>query len=147
MKYLYVNCVISFFLAALSTQTARADLMFYPINLDNGGTALFIEGTFSKNDNLTALKDMLNSPKVNFVSFNSVGGNVEKAMELGKAIRQANKDTIQIRRNNCESECALTFYGGVYRGAEAGSIGVQASFYERSTHATFTGISCIYPDT
>lgn len=116
MKYLYVNCVISFFLAALSAQTARADLMFYPINLDNGGTALFIEGTFSKNDNLTALKDMLNSPKVNFLSFNSVGGNVEKAMELGRAIRQANKDTIQIRRNNCESACALTLlWRGVSR--------------------------------
>ncbi|MEP3199064.1 MAG: hypothetical protein ABJO57_14395 [Lentilitoribacter sp.] len=139
MKYYYFNCVISFFLAALYVQTARADLMFYPINLDSGGTALFIEGTFSKNDDLTALKDLLNSPKVNFVSFNSVGGNVEKAMELGRAIRQANKDTIQIRRNNCESACALAFYGGVYRGAEAGSIGVHRSSLPDDINITAQG--------
>lgn len=127
MKRLCINYAIPFLLALLFVNSARADLMFYPIDLDSGGTAIFIEGKFSYNDDLTAFKKMVNSPDVKFVSFNSVGGNVEKAMELGRTIRQAGKNTIQIRRNNCESACALAFYGGVYRGAQAGSIGVHRS--------------------
>ena len=120
----------------LFTQNTRADLMFYPIDLDSGGRAIFVEGEFALSDDLTTFNEMVSAPDVKFVSFNSRGGNIVKAMELGRAIRQAEKDTIQLRRNNCESACSLAFFGGVYRGAEAGSIGVHRSSLPENVETT-----------
>ncbi|MFK8011415.1 MAG: SH3 domain-containing protein [Marinicellaceae bacterium] len=119
--------MIWFVSLVLVTPNARADLLFNLIDLDIGRKAILVEGKFSFDDNLAPFEEMLNSPDVQFVSFNSVGGNVAKAMELGRAIRRAQKDTVQVRKNNCESACALAFYGGVRRIAEAGSIGVHRS--------------------
>ncbi|OWK22030.1 hypothetical protein AJ88_14130 [Mesorhizobium amorphae CCBAU 01583] len=63
------------------------------------------------------------------VTFQSPGGNIQKAMDLGRLIRRLGLTTIQFRAVECSSACSLAFLGGVMRIAEAGSIGVHKSSF------------------
>lgn len=64
------------------------------------------------------------------VTFRSPGGNIQKAMDLGRLIRRLGLGTAQFRASECESACSLAFLGGVIRFAEAGSIGVHKSSFQ-----------------
>ena len=63
------------------------------------------------------------------VSFNSPGGNVYKAMDVGRLIRKLNLSTAQPRFQECASACSLAFLGGVQRYADPGAIGVHKSSF------------------
>ncbi|MGX9050749.1 hypothetical protein [Mesorhizobium sp. 14Argb] len=62
------------------------------------------------------------------IVFNSPGGNVGSALRLGRMIRAAGLDTLQLRQLQCASACSLAFLGGVHRVAEPGSIGVHRAW-------------------
>ncbi|RUX30373.1 hypothetical protein EOA23_12110 [Mesorhizobium sp. M2A.F.Ca.ET.042.01.1.1] len=64
------------------------------------------------------------------IVFNSTGGSVGTAIQLGRMIRAAGLDTLQVRQLQCASACSLAFLGGVRRVAETGSIGVHRSSFD-----------------
>lgn len=107
---------------------ANAVIMFE--HLDMGSERILVlNGTFAFEDDPAALAAEVAAFRPTFISFDSGGGNVAAAMRFGRAIRQMNLTTMQIRSADCASACTLTFMGGVRRFAEPGAIGVhQASF-------------------
>ncbi|CDX12237.1 putative GTP binding protein (modular protein) [Mesorhizobium sp. ORS 3324] len=90
---------------------------------------LVVSGEFGANEPLNAFSDAVVSSGARVIVFNSPGGNVGSAIRLGRMIRAAGLDTLQVRQLQCASACSLAFLGGVHRIAEPGSIGVhRASF-------------------
>jgi hypothetical protein len=76
------------------------------------------------------------------VLFNSPGGNVAEALELGRVIRASNFDTevgkqsrVDAGEGECYSACTLAFLGGVRRSMGAGS---QFGVHRISTTASLT---------
>ena len=63
------------------------------------------------------------------MAFDSPGGDIYKALELGRLIRRLDLDTIQSTRLQCASACAFAFLGGVLRYAEPASIGVHKGWF------------------
>lgn len=108
---------------------ALANVSFTSGQLDSGLRYILVSGPFEAQDNLSRFSYLVSTTKPNFVTFNSPGGSVYKAMELGKLIRQFNLATVEIKSQNCESACALAFLGGVLRFADAGAIGVHRSSF------------------
>ena len=91
-------------------------------------------GTFGNADRLDDFSSLVRENSPRFVTFQSPGGNVLKAIELGRLIRQSALDTLQIRSLECESACAFAFMGGVKRFADPGAIGMhRASLQEFSS--------------
>ncbi|MDX8477977.1 hypothetical protein RFN28_05710 [Mesorhizobium sp. VK24D] len=90
---------------------------------------LVVSGEFGANEPLNAFSNAVVSSGARVIVFNSPGGNVGSAIRLGRMIRAAGLDTLQVRQLQCASACSLAFLGGVHRVAEPGSIGVhRASF-------------------
>ena len=115
-------------LACLAATGARADLSYTPEEAD-GIRVIIVAGKFDFDDNLSHFVEAVRAHDPVAVTFNSPGGNVSKAMELGRAIRGHRLNTIQVRGGECASACALAFMGGVIRLADPGAIGVhKASF-------------------
>lgn len=111
----------------------NAELVIEQKTLEEGYVALIVSGAFHPGDDLSTFVGAARTASDNqlIVVFNSPGGNPAKAMELGRIIRLLRLPTVQIRGLECSSACALAFVGGVWRSAEAGSIGVhKASFSE-----------------
>ena len=73
--------------AFLSTQ-ATANLQYAAHDAD-GTPYVLISGTFDFADDLTAFRQFVLDHHPVFATFDSAGGNVVKAMELGRAIRAA----------------------------------------------------------
>lgn len=122
--------VISTLLAATMVSIGISDaLELHSIDTDSGGKAIVVAGEFLSDDDITDFRKMAVSESANFVSFDSPGGNVLKAIELGREIRALDLDTIQLRSMECASACALAFMGGVNRFAEPGSIGMHKSSF------------------
>lgn len=116
-------------LVVLFCSAARADLVYHPDQTTDGASFLLVQGDFSSDDDLSVFSSNVRQHAPSFVVFDSNGGNVMKAMALGRHIRALGLNAIQIRGLECASACALAFLGGVERLAEAGSIGVhKASF-------------------
>jgi hypothetical protein len=86
---------------------------------------IFISGEFAPTDDLSRLSQLIYKARPDFVTFNSAGGNVVEAMEVGRLIRAAGLSTIQLRSLECASACAFAFMGGVRRVADPGSIGIH----------------------
>lgn len=109
--------------------TARADIRFEIIPIENSSPILLLKGAFNTSDNPELFAREVATSGAKVITFNSGGGNVVKAMAYGKMIRSLGLSTLQLRAAECASACALAFLGGVNRQAEPGSIGVhQASF-------------------
>ncbi len=106
------------------TGPSSAKLRFVAQDLEDQ-TFILVEGEFSHNDDLREFSRLVESHDPAFVTFDSAGGNVMKALELGRLIRAAGLATLQIRRLDCASACAFAFLGGVERSATPGSIGVH----------------------
>ncbi|QPC89734.1 SH3 domain-containing protein [Mesorhizobium sp. INR15] len=85
------------------------------------------------------------------VTFQSPGGNIQKAIDLGRLIRRLGLSTIQFRAVECASACSLAFLGGVLRFAEPGSIGVHKSSFSGdlalNTEDAVSGIQQMTADT
>ncbi|MHA7882762.1 SH3 domain-containing protein [Nitratireductor rhodophyticola] len=116
------------FLSGFSA-SGRCDLAYELGQTDDGLSFLIVQGDFTIDDDLAEFTAAVRAVNPSVVTFNSSGGNVVKAMELGRLIRAYKLNTIQFRSLECSSACALAFLGGVVRIALPGSIGVhRASF-------------------
>jgi len=91
---------------------------------------LVISGEFGANEPLNAFSSAVASSGARVIVFNSPGGNVGSAIRLGRMIRAAGLDTLQVRQLQCASACSLAFLGGVHRVAEPGSIGVHRTSFK-----------------
>jgi hypothetical protein len=119
-----------------SVTPSSANLRYDAQQTDNGGRYLLITGEFESSDNIADFYKAVHDSSAAAVFFQSRGGNVVKAMELGRAIRALNVTTMQLRGMECASACSLAFMGGKQRYAEPGSIGVH-----KSSFADTTGLS------
>jgi hypothetical protein len=117
-------------------QPSSAKLGYSIDRFGDGGTYIVVAGQFEYTDNLDEFLLMVAQHKSTLVTFASNGGNVVKAMELGRLIRRLGLSTFQARGLECTSACALAFVGGVKRLAEAGSIGVHKTSFSDTSKMT-----------
>lgn len=127
MRVLFVSAIVWLCLLGSS---ASATLTYAPLKLEDEITVLVIEGTFEFTDDLQPFLLAVIQHRPQAVTFNSGGGNVVKALELGRVIRRLNMMTVQTREYECSSACAFAFLGGVQRFATPGSIGVHKASFE-----------------
>jgi len=140
----FVGCAVLAVLGGvLQTQSASANLSF-DVKTFDGGKFVVVSGTFDYADRLDDFSRLVRENGPRFVTFQSPGGNVWKAMELGRLIRQSALDTLQIRSLECESACAFAFMGGVKRFADPGAIGMhRASLQDSSSVDVDSAVSSI----
>lgn len=119
---------MAFILALSGVSYAGAALRYEAVS-DSGVTFLLVSGEFEHSDDLSLFEAAVAKHKPAAVLFDSSGGNLKKAMDMGMSIRRNGLDTIQLRKYECVSACALAFMGGVNRIAEPGSIGVHQSTF------------------
>ncbi|MER8386689.1 hypothetical protein NKJ46_12210 [Mesorhizobium sp. M0166] len=119
-------CVASVLLGA---PAAHAGLQFQVGQTDSGFRYILVSGDFSYQDDLSVFEALARSNASVAVTLQSPGGNIQKAMELGRLIRRLHLSTAQFRAVECASACSLAFLGGVVRYAEPGSIGVHRSSF------------------
>jgi hypothetical protein len=126
-------CALCLLVAAVTG--ARADLLYTPEETPDGAVFLVVSGVISSTEDIGAFSRAIAASHAQAVMFDSPGGNIDKALELGRLIRKLDLDTIQLRRLECASACAFAFLGGVMRYAEPGSIGVHKAWFvdERPT--------------
>jgi hypothetical protein len=129
MKRAFASWVYALFLLAAAATGARADLVYIPDKTPEGDIFLTVSGVISSSDDLTAFSEAVTASHAHMVTFDSPGGDIYKALELGRLIRRLDLDTIQSRRLECASACAFAFLGGVMRYAEPGSIGVHKGWF------------------
>lgn len=115
----------------LGANSAAAGLRFLAERTDTGISYIFVSGDFAFDDDLTAFETLARSNAARAVTFESPGGNIQKAMQLGRLIRRLGLSTIQPRAIECASACSLAFLGGTMRYAEPGAIGVHKSSFNR----------------
>ncbi|TIN70491.1 MAG: hypothetical protein E5Y30_15900 [Mesorhizobium sp.] len=120
-------CVASLLLGA---PAAHAGLKFDAGQTEGGLHYILVSGDFAYQDDLAVLEALAQSNGAVAVTFQSPGGNIQKAMELGRLIRRLGLNTAQFRVADCASACSLAFLGGVKRYAEPGSIGVHKSSFQ-----------------
>lgn len=111
---------------------AEAQLAYEMHSTDTGSRFVIVSGSFDHEDDLSKFKDLVAREHPTVVGFDSPGGNVVKAIELGRLIRSVGLSTLQVRQSECASACSLAFMGGVRRFAEPGSIGVHKSSFSDS---------------
>ncbi|WP_298960189.1 hypothetical protein [uncultured Roseibium sp.] len=116
-------------LVTIVSSAARAELSYISGEGDDGLRYVVVEGTFTPRDDLSDFEKAIRSFRPKVIGFDSEGGNIFKAMELGRIIRQHGLATIQLRQLECASACALAFMGGRTRYADPGSIGVHKSSF------------------
>ncbi|MEI9420622.1 hypothetical protein O7A70_05470 [Mesorhizobium sp. Cs1299R1N1] len=116
--------------ALLGASSANAGLQFEAGQTDGGLHYILVSGDFAYRDDLSVFEALAQSSAAKAVTFRSPGGNIQKAMELGRLIRRLGLGTAQFRASECASACSLAFLGGVMRFAEAGSIGVHKSSFQ-----------------
>ena len=122
---------------------ARADIRYLPDVSADGLRFVVVEGEFAASDDLSLFTNAVRANQATIVSFNSPGGNVYKAIELGRLIRKLGLSTVQVRGLECASACALAFLGGVSRGAQPGSIGVHKSSFSDDSLSARDAVSAI----
>ncbi|TIX85710.1 MAG: hypothetical protein E5V27_01450 [Mesorhizobium sp.] len=119
-------CVASVLLGATA---AHAGLQFQAGQTDAGLRYIVVSGDFAYQDDLSGFEALARSNASVAVTFQSPGGNIQKAMELGRLIRRLGLNTAQFRALECSSACSLAFLGGIARYAEPGAIGVHKSSF------------------
>ncbi|WP_153297101.1 SH3 domain-containing protein [Stappia sp. BW2] len=120
-------------LVTIFPSVAKAELKYSSGEGDDGLRFVVVEGTFTPSDDISVFEKVIRSFNPNVIGFDSDGGNIFKAMELGRIIRSHGLATIQLRQLECASACALAFMGGRSRYAEPGSIGVHKSSFSPTT--------------
>lgn len=115
--------------AFMFASPAFAGLSYETAETSDGFRYIVVIGEFSNSDNLDEFAAVVRASNASIVGFSSPGGNVFKAMELGRLIRAFRLTTLQPRGPDCSSACALAFMGGVSRFAEPGAIGVHKSSF------------------
>lgn len=103
-------------------------LEYEPVEVD-GTQYLVVRGQFLPTEDISRFESALRQSNAPLIVFDSSGGNIHSAMNLGRSIRALGLNTFQIRKMECASACALAFVGGVRRHADPGSIGVHRSSF------------------
>ncbi|RWY80465.1 hypothetical protein EHI44_29515 [Rhizobium leguminosarum] len=116
-------------LSLAGIRPAEAQLDYDMHSIETGSRFVIVKGSFDHEDDLSKFKDLVAREHPTVVGFDSPGGNVIKAIELGRLIRSLGLYTLQVRQSECASACSLAFMGGVGRFAEPGSIGVHKSSF------------------
>ena len=129
MKRSFASWVCALCLLVAGATGASAGLVYTPDRTPEGTVFLTVSGVFAVNDDLSLFSDAVASSHAQIVAFDSPGGDIYKALELGRLIRRLGLDTIQSIRLQCASACAFAFLGGVMRYAEPGSIGVHKGWF------------------
>lgn len=111
--------------------SARADITYQAFTVESGVFVL-ISGEFEPYDDPGDLVIEIAASNATAVSFNSRGGNVDKAMACGKVIRALELPTFQTNKQECSSACVYAFMGGVERIAGDGALGVHRSTVKQS---------------
>ncbi|TIQ41717.1 MAG: hypothetical protein E5X49_17560 [Mesorhizobium sp.] len=115
--------------SVVAAATCQVDALEYtPASTPAGQPILVVSGEFGANEPLNTFNSTVVGSGAKVIVFNSPGGNVGSAIRLGRMIRAAGLDTLQVRQLQCASACSLAFLGGVHRAAEPGSIGVHRAF-------------------
>src|SRR5262245_3318047 len=90
------------FAASLLVQTVHASsLEFSTDTTPDGHHLIMVTGEFVANDDLKQFERLVARSQANVVSFDSPGGHIYKAMELGRAIRRLELGTIAVRPLEC----------------------------------------------
>jgi hypothetical protein len=97
--------------------------------LGDGTSFVLVSGPFLPDESLVPFTSAVIAAGAKLVTFDSPGGNIDTAIRLGRLIRAAKLNTVQIRKMECASACSLAFVGGVLRSADPGSIGVHRSSF------------------
>lgn len=131
-------------LLLVAVAPAQARLAYTTQASEGGDRFLIVSGAFEFNDNLSGFRAVVSKEQPVFVVFDSPGGNVVKAIELGRLVRALGLSTVQVRTSECASACSLAFLGGVSRAAQPGSIGVhKSSFSDTSGLRTHDAVSAV----
>lgn len=123
-------------------------LEFKPVNSSSGSMPfVVVSGEFKADEPLTGFMEAVTQSGAKVVTFNSPGGSVSTAIQLGRMIRALGLDTLQVRQMECASACSLAFMGGVKRLADPGSIGVHRSSFSPdasvSTDVAVAGVQAL----
>ncbi|MBX5201364.1 hypothetical protein [Rhizobium sp. NZLR1] len=128
MSLKFPVAAVAMFLGAAIGQ-ANAGLEYAARHTDAGWAFVTVSGAFEYTDDLARFSEIVAREHPSVIGFDSPGGNVAKAIELGRLIRTLGLSTIQVRQAECASACSLAFLGGVSRLAQPGSIGVHKSSF------------------
>lgn len=124
--------------------TGLAQLRFEAQETDTGIRFIMVSGFFDARDDLGEFSRLVQEAPTEGVTFDSKGGDILKAMELGRLIRQHGLPTTQPWVNDCLSACAWAFMGGAERLASPGAIGVhQSSFLGESDMSVYEAVSAV----
>jgi hypothetical protein len=116
---------------ALAVTDARSELAYNIGTTVDGVKFVRVAGVIGATDNVEAFAAAVVANRVTAVSFASPGGDMRKAMELGRRIRAFRLSTIQTGVFECASACAIAFMGGTTRHAYPDSIGVHRMWYPK----------------
>ena len=131
LKFAAVRALLCLVALLGGATVSLASLKFEVRRIDGDAAFVLVSGEFDLTDDLTVFERLVSQNNVQAVTFHSPGGNVMKAMELGRLIRRLGLMTIQIRAKECSSACSLAFFGGTLRQADPGAIGVHKSSFSR----------------
>ncbi|WP_460448306.1 COG3904 family protein [Alsobacter sp. SYSU BS001988] len=131
---LHVLC----FQTALAAPALSADIK--SLKLSEGRALITVSGDIAYGDDLKFVDSAL-GVKEGIIAFNSSGGNLNAALEIGKAIRLKGFVTYVPPGSTCASACALAWLGGGSKLASGRSrIGFHAAYTEQNGEKTPTGI-------
>ena len=127
--------------------SALAALSYYTDTTDEGLSYVVVSGEFAATDNLRDFTRAVTRSGATIVAFDSPGGSVVKAIELGRLIRGMGLSTFQPREFECVSACALAFMGGAERLAQPGAIGVHRSTFGDASLSSTDAVEAIQQST
>ena len=113
----------------VAASAARADLVYEPGATTDGKRLLLVSGVITETDDIAKFAAAVKRNKAKLIEFDSPGGDIYKAMELGDKIRELGLDTFQTSAVQCASACSLAFLGGVSRSSATRAIGVHRPYY------------------
>jgi hypothetical protein len=144
ISHIAVRLCLTLVITTLPLSPVHADLSYTPTETPDGTRYVLISGKFAYNDDLNEFSTVVRQFNPSMVIFDSPGGNLVKAMELGRLIRGYGLSTVQPRGLDCSSACSLAFIGGAMRFAEPGAIGVhKSSFAEGHGLDTDSAVSAV----
>ena len=129
-----------FFWCALVVTGGAQAATFSHYRLDNGMELIELNGDIKSGDEIQFRKIALQFDKA-IVGFNSDGGALFPALEIGKAVRLQSFETAVVSGNRCASACALIWAAGTNRYlVKGGRVGFHASYVEDGGKVIETGL-------
>jgi hypothetical protein len=122
-----LKLLVCFTAVLLAAVPGPAAALTFEVGATRDGTLIMVMGEIGPHEDFADLERLARQSGARGVTFDSPGGEIYQAMELGRLIRRLDLETMAWRSFECSSACAFAFLGGVRRYAEPGSIGVHRS--------------------